>query len=226
MKAKIITLATLLVSTFVISLSAQNNIPDSAAGRATLAVELEQKWTKNQDKNTLVHLATLYSVIAGLDKSEKETVHKAEKYLSKAGKIFPKNYELMASHGSVLTMMAQFETKTGKQLKYVKQGTRKMDRAAKKDPKNVMVLMQRANNALNLPAFLNRAHFAQKDFKTVLNIVGNHNGPAFKAMVLYNLGKAYQITEDLTETKEYWQQAIQLQAPRWSAKAKEALEDL
>lgn len=226
MKSKSLLLLILLVSIFAMVLSAQNNIPDSATERAALALELEKKWSQNQNNNTLVHLATIYSVIAGLDNSEKETVHKAEKYLSKAVKVLPKNYDLMASHGSVLTMMAQFESKTGNQLKYVKLGTRKMDRAVKKAPGNIMVLMQRANNALNLPTFLNRAHFAQKDFKTILNIVGDKNGPVFKANVLYHLGKAYQITNDLDEAKEYWQQATQLSAPKWSAKAKDALEDL
>ena len=226
MKIKILILLIILISTVVINLSAQIQIPDSAEERATLAIELEQKWQQNQDNQTLVRLAILYSAIAGLDSEEKETVQRAEKYLSKACKIFPKDYELMASHGSVLTMFAKFETKTGKQLKYVKLGTRKMDRAAKKDPHNIGVLIQRANNSLQLPAFLNRAHYAQKDFKTVLEIVGGKNGPGFKAMVLYHLGEAYKITENEEETKKYWQQVVQLNAPRWSAKAKKALEDL
>ena len=220
MITKFCALLTLVVSTFAITVAAAPyQYPDSPEERAAVALELERKWEQTKEEKTLAHLAIIYSVIVGLDDRKQETVHKAEEYLNRAGNAFPKDYTLMAAHGSVLTMMAQFETKTANKLKFVKQGTRKLDRAVRKAPDNIEVLMQRGHNSLALPAFLNRAHFAQKDFQAVLKTVGDEKGPQFKAMLLYKLGKAYQITEDFDKAATYWKQAVQLDAPKWSAKA-------
>ena len=227
MKPIFVALSVLLASVTVCQATVQYPIPNSTEERAALATKLEQEWQKTNDGQSLTHLAIVYSAIAGLDDGSQETVRKAEKFLSEATGLFPKNYELMAAHGSTLTMLAQFETKTANQLKYVKKGARKMDRAAKKAPRNISVLLQRANNSLALPPFLNRTHYALRDFQAVLDIVGDKRGADFKAMLLYKLGQAYKIEEKPDMAKKYWQQVASLKnAPAWSAKAKESLEEL
>ena len=226
MKPKLVILFVFFASIAIFQADAQYDIPDSAEERAALAVKLEQQWEKTSDEKSLSYLAMVYSAIAGLDDGSRETAHKVEKYLSEASKSSPKDYELMAAHGSVLTMLAQFETKTANQLKYVKMGARKMDRAVKKAPRNIGVLLQRANNSLALPTFLNRTHYARKDFQAVLDIAGDTYGKDFRAMLLFHLGQAHNLMEEVDKAKEYWRQTVLLNVPNWSEKASNALSEL
>ncbi len=206
-----------------ITVFAQTDIPNSAKDRLARVADLEKTFDTSKSPEILREMGMIYSVIAGTDNSEKEIVHKAEKILEKATKANPKDYELMAAHGSVLTMMAQFETKTSKKLRYVKRGTRKLDRALKKDPDNIGALLQRGGNSLGLPTFLMRTHFAKKDYLHVLELVDDKRGPAFKAMVLFNLGRTHELLKEPKKAKEYWQKAKGLNAPPWSKKAAEKL---
>ncbi|MBU3914057.1 tetratricopeptide repeat protein [bacterium] len=206
-----------------ISVFAQTSIPDSPEGRIAKVKELEKSIKTSKSPEILRELGMIYSVIAGTDNVEKETVHKAEKTLDKATQANPQDYELMAAHGSVLTMMAKFEIETSKQLRFVKSGTRKLDRALKKDPDNIGALLQRGGNSLGLPVFLKRTHFAKKDYQHVLDLVGDKQGPDFKAMVLFNLGRTHELLEEPEKAKEYWQKAKELNAPYWSKKAADKL---
>jgi tetratricopeptide (TPR) repeat protein len=202
---------------------AQDHIPNTPEARWSLAMHLEKELEEKRVPKKEIELAVLFGVIAGTDKNDQETTVKAEKLLGKASKANPKNYTLMATHGSVLTMLARYEKNQGKQLRYVKLGTRKLDRAVKRDPNNIGVLQQRANNSLHLPPFLNRAHFAEKDFQKILILAGNKKSPEFKAMVHFKLGLAYEMTQKNKKAKEYWQKAANLNVPYWSEKAQEHL---
>ncbi|NQU64836.1 MAG: hypothetical protein HQ517_11235 [SAR324 cluster bacterium] len=202
---------------------AQTSIPNTPQERETRSRALEKSLEIKTNPAQLRELAMIYAVIAGLDDFKKETVEKAERYLNPAVKENPGDYELMATHGSVLAMKAAFEKSSTRQMMYVKKGTRKMDRALKKDPDNIGALLQRGNNSLGLPIFLKRTHFAQKDFKHILDLVGDQKGSEFKAMVLFNLGRAHAMLKQQKMATNYWMQAKLLGTKQWSIMAAEKL---
>ncbi|MBU2510055.1 hypothetical protein KJ966_01915 [bacterium] len=204
-------------------LSAQTKIPDSAALRKKRASVLEMELKEEHDPLKLKELAMIYSVIAGFDDQEKTTAVKAEKIVQEAVSIYPKDYELMAVHGSLLTMMARYETETARQLHFTKKGFRKMDRAIKQDPDNIGALLQRGNNSMSVPLFLKRTHYAKKDFQHLLELVGDRKGPSFKAMVLFNLGRAHELLQESSQAKACWKEAKSMNAPYWSTQANEKL---
>lgn len=97
-------------------------------------------------------------------------VAKAETYLKKAVVLQGEDQETVAWLGSVTTMKAIFESDPGKQSFFVKLGCRMMDKAVKKVPDNIVVRLTRANNSLELPAFLMRTHYAIEDFQYYLKL--------------------------------------------------------
>jgi tetratricopeptide (TPR) repeat protein len=200
-------------------LMAQTSIPDTPEQRRERAMALEQTMKNQGTSAQLRELAMIYAVIAGLDDAQPATTQKAIGILEEAVKSNPDDAELTAAYGSVLTMLARFETSTAKQLHYVKKGFRMMDRAIKNDPTNIGALLQRANNSLNTPPFLQRTHFAKKDFQQVLDLVGDSRGPGFKAMILFNLGQAHEVLQDTEQARNYWRDAVKLKVPVWSDKA-------
>lgn len=202
---------------------AQTAIPGTPEERKARSTELEKSLETESNPLQLRELAMIYAVIAGLDDFKKETVEKAERYLNPAVKENPGDYELMATHGSVLAMKAAFEKSSTRQMMYVKKGTRKMDRALKKDPDNIGALLQRGSNSLGLPVFLKRTHYAQKDFKHILDLVGDQKGPEFKAMILFNLGRAHALLKQQKPAMDYWTQAKRLGTKKWSKMAAEKL---
>lgn len=205
------------------TVSAQTPIPDTAADRANRVQILEQSLEVKANPTFQRELAMIYAVIAGLDNFKKKTVDKAENYLKSAVKTDPQDYELMATHGSVLAMKAAFEKSSMRQMMYVKKGTRKMDRAIKKDPDNIGARLQRGNNSLGLPVFLKRTHFAQKDFEHVLSLVGSKKGPEFEAMILFNLGQTHSLLKQHKIAGNYWNRSKALNTAYWSKKAAEKL---
>ncbi len=208
------------------SVFAQTAIPDTSEARLARAKGLEKSLEMNSQPGQLRELAMIYAVIAGLDDFKKETVEKAEQYLKPAVKENPGDYELMATHGSVIAMKAAFEKSSIRQMMFVKKGTRKMDRAVKKDPDNVGALLQRGNNSLGMPVFLKRTHIAQKDFQHILELVGDEKGPEFKAMILFNLGQAHSMLKQQKLAMKYWKQSKILGTTHWSELAAEKLNRL
>lgn len=199
--------------------SAQTAIPDTAEQRKARAIALEQQSDLDNQPAKLRELAMIHAVVAGLDETTPEATKRAVVFLEKAEKANPKDYELMAAYGSVLTMLAKFQKSTAQQFRYTKKGFRRMDRAIKKDPDNIGALLQRANNSLNVPVFLKRAHYARKDLEHVLKLVGDKKGKRFKAMILYQLGLAYELMNENEAAKEHWRTAVGLKAGIWSDKA-------
>ncbi len=203
----------------VSAVNAQTVIPDTLEQRKSRVQDLEQQSDLDAQPAKLRELAMIHAVIAGLDEPTPEATVRAVKILERAEKTNPKDYELMAAHGSVLTMMARFQKKTSQQLRYTKKGFRKMDRALKKDPDNIGALLQRANNSLHMPVFLKRTHYARRDFKHILKLVDDKKDSNFKAMVMFQLGLAYELMDDGEAAKKQWQTAGQLKAGFWSDKA-------
>lgn len=197
---------------------AQTAIPDTAVERKARAVFLEQSLAREDHPEKLRELAMISAVIAGVDDPTAKATARAETILARATQANPGDSELTAAHGSVLTMMAQFQDQTSQQLRYVKKGFRMMDRALKKDPDNIGALLQRANNSLHMPLFLKRTHYAKRDFERLLDLAGN-KGPGFRAMILYQLGQAHQLLKDPASANKYWLEAASLKAGYWSQQA-------
>jgi len=109
-----------------------------------------------------------------------EYVELAEKYLKDALKLNPSDFETMAWLGSVITMKAMFESDPGKQTLFVKMGSKKMDKAIKKAPDNKVVRLTRANNSIELPAFLKRTRFAVEDFEVFLKLCETQNCESYE----------------------------------------------
>lgn len=95
---------------------------------------------------------------------QREDVELAERNLKRARELSPNDPEIAAWLGSVTTMKATFETDPGRQTLWVKVGTKLMDAAVKAAPDNLVVRLVRANNSVELPAFLRRARFGVEDF--------------------------------------------------------------
>lgn len=213
----------LLLCGWISTASAMIHIPDTPQERIKRVRQLEAKYKGDYQGETLKEIAMIYAIIAGTDDSSEETIHEADKLLAKACKRFPKDYELMATHGSVITMLANFQSNPAKQLHFVKKGTRKMDRALKRDPDNIGALLQRANNSLHMPPFMKRTHYAKRDFQHVLKLVGDRRGNSFKAMILFNLGQALEMMKEHDDAKKQWEQAAALKTPYWSKLASDKL---
>ncbi len=216
----ILSLVVFLMSASVV---AQTVIPDTPEAREARSKVLEKSLEMNSQPGQLRELAMIYAVIAGLDDFKIETIEKAEQYLKPAVKENPGDYELMATHGSVIAMKAAFAKSSMRQMMFLKKGTRKMDRSVKKDPDNIGALLQRGNNSLSLPVFLKRTHLAQKDFKHILELVGDRKGPEFKAMILFNLGQAHLMLKQQMQAVKYWKESKLLGTAHWSEMAAEKL---
>lgn len=213
----------MVVAAVTALVKAQTVIPNTVEERLSRAQQLMQDENLDSQPAKLRELAMIHSVIAGLDNPTLAATENAVALLKKAEKTNPGDYELMAAHGSVLTMMARYQKKTAQQLRYTKKGFRKMDRALKRDPDNIGALLQRANNSLNMPVFLKRAHYARRDFEHILELVGDKMGPGFKAMILFQLGQAHQLMKKNSKAEACWKMAVEMKAGYWSEKAGNAL---
>jgi hypothetical protein len=105
-------------------------------------------------------------------------VEQGERLLKAASQADPGDAETQAWLGSIVTMKALFETDPGKQTFLVKLGTRSMDSAIQRAPENLIVRLVRANNSMELPAFLNRTRFAVEDFERYIALCASRTCPA------------------------------------------------
>jgi tetratricopeptide (TPR) repeat protein len=199
-------------------------VPSTAVERKKMAEKLETEYQQKKDSKLIAQLAILYTVIAGLDEHEKPVVEKAIKLLAEARKANSSNYELMAAHGSVITMMASFSGQSSaKALRAAKKGFRLMDRALKNAPDDVGALLQRGNNSLKVPPFLRRLRYAERDFKKILELMKIEEIKPVKALALFMLGEVANKRKDPATAKSYWQQAAAMNVPGWSDKANRKL---
>lgn len=109
---------------------------------------------------------------------ERQDVELAERDLKRARELSPDDQEIAAWLGSVTTMKATFETDPGRQTLWVKVGTKLMDAAVKAAPDNLVVRLVRANNSIELPAFLRRARYGVEDFGYYLDACAKRPCPA------------------------------------------------
>lgn len=107
-----------------------------------------------------------------------ESLARGEAYLERAAELAPDDHQTAAWLGSLLTMKALVETDPGRQMFWVKLGTRKLDRAVRAAPDDLVVRLTRAYNSLELPAFLRRTRFAVEDFRHYLALCRDRDCPA------------------------------------------------
>lgn len=185
---------------------------------------------KSQPKNVkaLRELGIIYHMKAVETKGDPDLdwVRKSYKYLKKAYRKEKKNPLTLIYYGSATTLMALTTERGMEKSKYVKKGTRSMDKAIRIDPNNLNLRMIRGNNSLSLPRFLKRAHYAVEDFSKALEIskAFQKQDPVFSAHLHYKLGLAYELTKQMDKAKEEWNKAIKI-APN-SEFAKQAKEKL
>ena len=84
-----------------------------------------------------------------------------------------------------------------------------MDKAVRDHPDDIEVRMLRGRNSLNLPKFFNRARISVLDFQHVLKLTKNASAE-FRARLHFNLGLAYELTEEFEQAATQWQQVIRL----------------
>jgi len=177
----------------------------------------------NADTTVLRELGIIYHMKTVENPREPQMAKKTNDLLKKAYANDKSNPLTKAYLGSITTMMATTVEDGMQKMKFVKRGTRHMDKAIKDRPDDINLRMLRGNNSLNLPKFLKRARYAVQDFSHVLKLT--KNAPAdFRATVHFNLGKAYERIEEFDKAKAQWQQVIQ-QFPD-SSVAKQAQEKL
>jgi len=158
---------------------------------------------------SLSELGIIYHMQINENGLNHETVIKAHEILTKAYEMEKGNPLTMVYLGSVTTMMATTIDGGMAKMKFVKKGTRLMDRAVKKHPNDVNLRMVRGGNSLGLPTFLQRSRYAVEDFSHVLGLIEGAPSP-FKAQIHFSLGNAYELTEQPEQAKAQWQQVIQL----------------
>lgn len=209
MKTIIYTIVFLFLSTTVQALDLSQLTTPGAERDALQQTYENQLKAGTIDANALSELGIIYHMQASETGLQPEIIQKAHDTLTRAYENDKTNPITMVYLGSVTTMMATTTDKNMEKLKFVKKGTRLMDRAVKKNPNDVTIRMIRGGNSLGLPPFLQRARFAVEDFSHVLGLIGESPTP-FKAQVHFSLGQAYEITEQMEQAKAQWQQVVQL----------------
>lgn len=114
----------------------------------------------------LLQLATFASEQAGTIEQLEVITQALQKYL----KAHKDDGEIMAATGSATSLQSVFYADNlGKMNFLSRKGMRLMDRAVKKFPHNLGARLLRGLSYANMPAFLNRASFAEKDLTLVKN---------------------------------------------------------
>ena len=144
---------------------------------------------------------------------DKKAVKEAERLFKKALLIEPKNPEVLAWYGSVLTMKGRDALFPISKLRYVDQGIEKIDEACKNAPDNINVRMVRAGNSLGLPGFFGRIDFAISDSEYLLKL--REKSPELftdeiLSQIYLNLGMAYQRKGEKEKAKEALEKATEL----------------
>lgn len=149
-----------------------------AEAQAALSRNVARLQASPDDFEALKNAGILLHQMNRHDQPDKDRVAQGEAYLKKAAQLREGDAQVAAWLGSITTMKAIFENDPGKQMFYVKQGSRYMDGAVQKAPEDMVVRLTRAYNSLELPAFLQRTRFAVEDFKVYLDWCGRHACPA------------------------------------------------
>ncbi len=135
-----------------------------------------------------------------------ELVNKSYNLLKRAYEQDKQDLITLSYYGSVTTMMALSTDDSMQQMRFVKSGARRMDKAIKKSQDNIILRLVRGNNSIGLPKFLQRTRYAVEDFGHVLKIAPSLPLP-MKAELLFKIGEAYALMEQPSEAESHWKQA-------------------
>ena len=136
---------------------------NAAEARAALG-PINAELTRTPDKVEALNTSGILLHQIARKAPQRDDVELAERQLKRAHELSPADHEIASWLGSVITMKALFETDPGRQTLWVKVGTKMMDAAVKAVPDTLVVRLVRANNSIELPAFLRRARFGVEDF--------------------------------------------------------------
>jgi len=177
------------------------------------------------DKNILKVLGIAYHNLGVLE--VKGAPKKSVRYLEKARKLAPEDYEILAYLGSAKTMVARDSWNVITKVSQVNKGVKMIDKAVKMAPDNIAIRMLRANNSLALPGFFKRRHLAKGDFLYIEKLIEKNPSIAdsiTKAEVFYKLGMIYKNEKNSSKAKKYFKKAIDIaHASKWAIMAEEEL---
>ena len=211
----------ILMAMCVISMSLAQNSDLKAQ------IEMLEKKVKSEPENKeyLLNLGILYHSLA--QEGNKEGVQKGEEVFKKLLDIDSKNAQAYCWYGSLLTLKGKYASLPFNKVKFVNNGTKKMDKAVELAPDDIMVRMIRAQNSLGLPEFFQKLDVAINDFEHLLSLHKNKPKLFSKellANIYFGLGIAWKRKDNPKKAEENWQKVIEIAPDSTEAKkAKELL---
>ena len=129
--------------------------------------------------------------------------------LTRARELDKRDTEVLCYLGSATTMLAKTTFNPVKKMGFVNKGTGYMDKAVSQSPDNVTVRLTRAQNAMRLPAFLNRQSFALIDLEHLSKMIDKNpeQYASIKQGVYADLSKLYDKNGDPEKAALYRQKA-------------------
>ncbi len=183
------------------------------AGPARGALQAGHEATLKHDQKNLTALRELGIIlhmrIVESEEPQPELIIKAYALLKKAYLQDKKHPLTMAYYGSITTMMALTTDRQMQKLKYVKSGTRKLDKAVRLAPDDVNVRMVRGNNSLGLPKFLKRGRLAVSDFLHVMKLLPTAS-EEFRGELHYKTALGYRLMNDARKAEIHRERAAQI----------------
>lgn len=185
-------------------------VPLTIEERNTLIQLVDKKIQKGiATKKDLKTQAICYYRNAATDFTPKK-VEKAVEVLTELSKKYRKDYEIMAFHGAAIGMSIAFvpPKDLGQIMRLAKISNRKQDRAVKMAPNHLGVRLTRAYSGYFAPKVAGRTHLSIKDFKSVLELIGDELGPAYNSIIHYYLGASYFKLAQRTQAIKEWQKVV------------------
>jgi tetratricopeptide (TPR) repeat protein len=188
--------------------------------------EAEKSIKKNpEDINSLKKIGIAYHSLAHM--KVKDASKKAVEYLSKANKIDPEDFLILATLGSATTLFGRDSKGIIAKTKFTKKGNTMIDRAVAKAPDNFEIRLIRANVNINLPKLFGRRKMAEKDFLYIEEIIKKSPKEVpvgAQAQVYYKLGMIYDSDGDDSTAESYFKKALEISPDSvWGKKARKEL---
>jgi len=150
----------------------------------------------------------------------------AVRYLKKATELAPDDAMLLAYLGSAYAMAGRDSSFVINKISNVNKGLNYLDKAVKKDPKNLTIRLIRAGVAYKLPSMFSRKSTAENDYLFYVNKAktGTTVDSLRLAEVYFALGKIAEEDERQADAQHFYAQA-QKAAPQsdWARQAGSAL---
>ncbi len=210
MKKVILILSNVLFHVALLHATDLNSLITPGAERGRLEQKYLARLQSDRDSiKAIRELGIIYHMKAVEGPVEIDYIRESHSLLKKAYAQDKTHTITKAFLGSITTMMAITVEESPQKMKYVNRGTRLLDKAIRDDPEHLELRMLRGRNSLKLPKFFNRARIAVLDFQHVLKLTKNAS-VEFRASLHFNLGQAYEMSEEPEKANAQWQQVIRL----------------